>query len=114
MVRIKRGVTKRRAHKKIISSNKGYERPRSKLIRAAANAYWKAGEEAFAGRHIRKRQMRQKWIVRLGAAAKKHGLSYSSLIKKLAEKKVLLNRKMLSEIAIRYPQAFEKVIEAVK
>jgi len=114
MVRVKRGVTKRRAHKKILRANRGFQGPRSKLIRVASNAYWKAGQAALGGRRKRKGQMRAKWIIRLGAAVRPFGLSYSKFIKKLSEKKIILNRKILSELAIREPDAFKAVVEATK
>lgn len=114
MARVKRGVTKRRAHKKILKANRGYQGPRSKLIRVAADAYWKAGQAAFGGRRKRKGQMRQKWIVRLGAAVRPFGLSYSQFIKKLSDKKILLNRKILSELAIREPDDFKTIVDFTK
>lgn len=111
MVRVKRGVTKHKRHVKIRRATRGYEHARSKLHRAAVNAFWKAGQYSLQGRRKRKGQMRKKWIIRLNAALETFSISYSKFIKKLADKKIALNRKVLSELAIRFPKAFKAVVE---
>lgn len=111
MTRARTGPTRRRRHKKILRAVKGYQGTRSRLYRRAHEAYIRAGEHAFAGRKIRKREMRKLWIRRINAALIPFDLSYSKFIHQLAEKEIKLNRKTLSEIAIRDPQAFSKVVE---
>ena len=112
-MRVKTGVTRRRRHKKLLSQVKGYRQQRSKIIRRAKEAYLHAGQYAFNGRRKRKGQMRSLWIVRLSAALKNKGLSYSKFISQLNKSEVNLNRKMLSELAINQPAVFDKVVEKV-
>lgn len=114
MARARTGVVRRRKHNKIRQANKGYRGARSKLTRKAREAYVRAGEHAFAGRRIRRRDMRRLWIQRVNGALTEFNLPYSQFIHQLLEKKITLNRKMLSEIAIRDPQTFEKIVAAVK
>lgn len=114
MVRVKGGVTTRRKHKKILKLAKGYWMTRHKQIKKAKEAVLHAGEYAFAGRKNKKREFRQLWILRINAAVRPLGLSYGSLINKLKGKKIDLDRKILSKIAVDYPQVFEKIVEKVK
>lgn len=114
MARIKGGMTTRRKHKKVLKLAKGYWMTRSKQIKKAKEAVLHAGEYAFAGRKRRKRDFRQLWIMRLNASVRSMGLTYSSFIKSMKDKKVDLDRKVLSQIAIEYPKAFEKIVEKVK
>lgn len=111
MVRVKRGLTKHKRHIKVKKATRGYEHARSKLHRAALNAFWKAGQYSFQGRRKKKGQMRKKWIMRLNGALESFSISYSKFIKKLSDRKIILNRKVLSEVAIRFPQAFKTVVE---
>lgn len=113
MPRAKTGVVRRRRHKKILKKTKGYYLTRSKLYKRAHEAFIKAGEYAFAGRKLKKRDFKSLWIVRLNAALKAQGLNYSSFIKNLKNAKVELDRKVLSELAARNPEAFNKIVEKV-
>lgn len=114
MTRIKRGVQKRARRKKIIKLAKGYISHRKTNFRAAKEAVWHAGKHAYFGRKLKKRNFRRLWNTRLNAAARTFGISYSKLIHQLHNHKILLNRKMLSELAIQKPQVFAKIIEEVK
>lgn len=114
MVRIKGGVTTRRRHKKVLKLAKGYWMTRHKQFKKAKEAVLHAGEYAFAGRKAKKRDFRTLWTIRLNAALRPLGLTYSRFIHLLKLKKVDLDRKVLSEIAITYPQVFEKIVEKVK
>jgi large subunit ribosomal protein L20 len=112
-MRVKRGVTARRRHKKILDQVKGYRQSRSKIYKRAKEAYLHAGQYSTQGRRKRVGQMRSLWIVRLNAALKPKGISYSQFINKLNKGMVGLNRKMLSELAINAPAVFDKVVEKV-
>lgn len=114
MARVKRGVTKRKRHKKVLKANKGYEHARGKLIRIASDAYWKSGAYSIQGRRKRAGQMRRKWILRINAALKPYEISYNKFIKMLKDKKIELNRKALSELSIHSPESFEAVVKAAK
>lgn len=111
MVRVKRGVTARKRHKKILSATKGYRGLRSKLFRAAKNAWMKAGLHAYTGRRLKKRDFRRLWISRITAALKPLGVKYSRFIYNLEANDVLLNRKMLADLAVSHPKAFEAVVK---
>lgn len=114
MVRVKGGITTRRKHKKILKLAKGYWMTRHKQIKKAKEAVLHAGEYAFAGRKSKKREFRQLWILRINAAVRPLGLTYGLLISKLKSNKIDLDRKILSKIAVDYPQVFEKIVEKVK
>ena len=114
MARTKTGTVRRKRHKKILEETKGYKGTRSKLFKRAHTAYIRAGEHAFAGRKLRKRDMRKLWIQRINAALNPFDLSYSRFIHLLKEKNIQLNRKMLSEIAIHDPEAFKKIVEVTR
>ena len=113
MSRAKTGFVRRRKHKKILDLTKGYYGSRSKLYRRANEAYLKAGEYAFDGRKKRKRDFKKLWIIRLNAAVRLKGMSYSRFINKLKAKNIELDRKILSELAASHPAAFDKVFEQV-
>lgn len=110
-MRIKRGVTKRKRHKKILKLARGYVLGRSKLFRQAQEAVIHAGVDAYRGRKEKKRQMRSLWITRLSAALKPHGLSYSRFINQLRSKNIQLDRKILSQIAIEDPDTFNQIVK---
>jgi large subunit ribosomal protein L20 len=114
MVRVKGGLTTKRKHKKVLKLARGYWMTRSKQIGKAKEAVLHAGEYAFLGRKRTKRNMRALWIVRLNAALHKSGISYSKFIPMLRNKKVEMDRKVLSQIAAEYPAFFDKIVEAVK
>lgn len=114
MARVKRGVTSHAKHKKLFKLAKGYVGVRSKLVKSAKSAVLHAGEYAFAGRKQKKRQFRALWILQLGNAVRQEGLSYSKFMSGLKTKNILLDRKMLAEIAVHNPEDFKKVIAEVK
>ncbi|MEK9180657.1 MAG: 50S ribosomal protein L20 [Patescibacteria group bacterium] len=111
MTRIKRGVAASKRRKNVLKLTKGFKWRRKSHFRAAKEALLHAGKHAFIGRRQKKRDFRGLWITRLSAAAQNHGLSYSKLISKLTKQGVKLNRKMLSEVAIRYPKIFEQIVK---
>ena len=114
MARVKGGMTTRRKHKKVLKLAKGYWMSRSKQIKKAKEAVLHAGQYAFNGRKLKKRDFRQLWIVRLNAAVRQAGLSYSKFIALLKAKNVAIDRKVLSQIAVDHPQVFTKIVEKVK
>ena len=114
MPRVKRGVTAHRRHKKILKMAKGYRNIRRTSYRRALEAVMKAGLHAYRNRREKKRDMRSLWIIRINAAIVQHGLSYSRFIHLLASKGIIMNRKMLSELAATQPMTFEKIVNFVK
>ncbi len=114
MARVKRGVTARRRHKKILKLAKGYYNARRKVFRVAKQAVTKAQQYAYIGRKQRKRQFRALWIVRINAAARMHGLSYSRLMNGLKKANIQLDRKALADIAVNDLAAFGKIAEQAK
>jgi large subunit ribosomal protein L20 len=107
MARVKRGVTARAKHKKILKEAKGYYGARSRVYRVAKQAVIKAAQYAYRDRHQRKRQFRALWIVRINAAARLHGLSYSCFINGLSKCGITLDRKVLADMAVKDPAGFE-------
>jgi large subunit ribosomal protein L20 len=114
MARVKRGVTAGRRHKKVLGKAKGYYNARRKVFRAAKQAVIKAGQYAYEGRRLKKRDFRALWIARINAAARVHGLSYSRLIDGLRKANLVIDRKVLAEIAVNDPAAFGAIAEKAK
>lgn len=114
MARVKRGVMTHKRHKNIISLVKGYRRMNGNVYSRAKNALMKAGTNAYIGRKLKKRQFRQLWTVRLNNAVRPLGMTYSSFIHASYLKKVTLNRKVLSNLAISHPAIFSEVVAFVK
>ena len=108
MPRVKGGFKARRRHKKILKMAKGYRGGRSKLFRSAVETVDRALNYAYRDRRVRKRDFRRLWIVRINAAARLHGLSYSRFIAGLTQAKVEVDRKILADIAVNDPAAFGK------
>src|SRR4030067_3435753 len=108
MVRIKGGVTTRKHHKKVLKLAKGFWMTRHKQFKKAKEAVLHAGEYAFKGRKLRKRDFRQLWIMRMNAALRELGTKYSIFIKKLKVNKIELDRKILSQLAVEHPEVFKK------
>jgi large subunit ribosomal protein L20 len=106
MSRVKRGVTARARHKKVLDKAKGYYGARHKVYRVAKQAVIKAGQYAYRDRRQRKRQFRALWIARINAAAREHGLSYSRMIDGLNKANVEIDRKVLAELAVFDPAGF--------
>ncbi len=111
MVRVKRGKVGHRRHKKVLKAAKGFRGARSKTYRAAKETLLRAGAFAYRDRKRRKRDFRQLWILRINAAARSKGLSYSRFINGLSRAGIKLNRKMISELAIADSKAFEALVE---
>ena len=114
MARVKRGVTAKARHKKVLSKAKGYYGARSKLFKTAKQAVIKAGQYAYRDRRQRKRQFRQLWITRINAAARLHGLSYSRLINGLHKAEIEVDRKILAELAVDDKAGFAALAEKAK
>lgn len=114
MARVKGGTTTKRKHKKVLKLAKGYWQSRSKQIKKAKEAVLHAGAYSYAGRKDKKGDFRRLWIIRLNAAVREHGLTYSQFINLLKKKNVELDRKVLSQLAVEHPQMFDKVVEQVK
>ena len=114
MARVKRGVTARRRHKKILKLAKGYYNARRKVFRVANQAVIKAGQYAYIGRKQKKRNFRSLWITRINAAARSNGMSYSRFMNGLAKAGIEMNRKVLADMAIYDAAAFTKLVEAAK
>ncbi|MDQ7089696.1 MAG: 50S ribosomal protein L20 [Methylococcales bacterium] len=114
MARVKRGVTARARHKKILKQAKGYYGARSRVYRVAKQAVIKAGQYAYRDRKQRKRQFRALWIVRINAASRLCGISYSRLINGLTRANVAIDRKVLADLAVRDMDAFAAIAEIAK
>lgn len=114
MARVKRGVTARRRHKKILKLARGYRGARSRTFRAANESVLKALFYARRDRRAKKREFRRLWIARINAAARSNGISYSRLIDGLKRAGVGVNRKMLAEIAIHDNKAFSDLVALAK
>ncbi len=114
MPRSKNTVASRKRRKKILKQTKGYFGARKNVWTIAKNAHEKALQYAYRDRKTKKRNFRGLWIQRINAGARLHGMSYSELIGKLHKKGIELNRKVLADLAMNHPKAFEAVIKAVK
>jgi large subunit ribosomal protein L20 len=114
MPRVKRGVTARARHKKILKAAKGYRGARSRVLRAAVQAVTKAGQYAYRDRKQKKRDFRALWIVRINAATRRSDMTYSRFIAGLIKANIALNRKVLADLAITDPVAFDKLVEKAK
>jgi large subunit ribosomal protein L20 len=114
MARVKRGVTAHAKHKKVLKADKGYYGRRKNTIRIAKQAVEKANQYAFRDRKRRKRTFRALWIQRLNAAVREFGLTYSKFIDGLAKAGVTVDRKVLSDLAIREPGAFQAIVDRAK
>jgi large subunit ribosomal protein L20 len=114
MPRVKRGTVRRAKRKKLLSRAKGFFQTKSKLYRAAKEAVDTAGKYAFVGRKNKKRDYRRLWIVRINAAARENGLTYSQLMRGLKAAGVTLDRKMLADMAATQSAAFAKVAAQAK
>lgn len=113
-MRVKRGLAAHRRHKKYLKMAKGFRGGRSRLYRTAREAVERSLVYAYTGRKLRKREFRKLWILRINAGAREHGLSYSRLVHGLAKAGVLLNRKVLADLAVREKEGFARVVELAK
>ena len=114
MARVKRGVTARRRHKKILKLAKGYYGARSRVFRVAKQAVIKAGQYAYRDRRQRKRQFRALWITRINAASRANGLTYSRLIAGRKKASIGLDRRVLADLAVHDKPAFTAVVDKAK
>jgi large subunit ribosomal protein L20 len=114
MPRVKRGTVRRAKRKKLLARAKGFYQTKSKLYRAAKEAVDTAGKYAYVGRKNKKREYRRLWVVRINAAARENGLTYSQLIRGLKAAGVTLDRKMLADMAATQSAAFAKVAAQAK
>jgi large subunit ribosomal protein L20 len=114
MPRVKRGVTARARHKKILALAKGYRGRRKNVYRVAKQAVMKAGQYAYRDRRTRKRVFRSLWIARINAAARSHGVTYSRFIAGLKKAQIDMDRKVLAELAVNDPAAFGSIVDKVK
>ena len=113
-MRVTNPVTRRRRHKRLLKQAKGYRGSRSKLYRMARETVMKAGNYAYRDRRVKKREYRNLWVTRINAAARASGMNYSSFMHGLKKAGVELDRKQLSELAIRDPQAFSSLVDVAK
>ena len=114
MARVKRGVTARARHKKILKQAKGYYHARRKVFRVAKQAVTKALQYAYIGRKQKKRNFRSLWITRINAAARINGMSYSRFMNGLLKAGITLDRKVLADIAVHDAQGFAALAEKAK
>ena len=114
MARVKRGVTARRRHKKVLKAAKGYYNARRKVFRVAKQAVTKAQQYAYIGRKLKKRQFRSLWIARINAGARANGLSYSRFMNGLLKAGITLDRKVLADIAVHDAAGFAALVEKAK
>jgi len=114
MPRVKRGVTTRARHKRILQKAKGFRGRRSRTIKVAKQAVMKAGQYAYRDRRARKREFRALWVVRINAAAREFGLSYSRLISGMKKAAIQVDRKVLADLAVFDKAAFEKIAAQAK
>ena len=114
MPRVKRGVTARARHKKIIDKAKGYRGRRNNVFRIAKEAVMRAGQYAYRDRRNKKRTFRALWITRINAAVREHGLTYSVFMNGLLKSEIALDRKVLAELAVNDKSAFGAIVAQVK
>jgi|TARA_Y100001970_G_scaffold70307_1_gene89538 large subunit ribosomal protein L20 len=113
MPRANSSVPRHRRHRKVVKQAKGYYGARSRNFKAAKDAVEKAGLYAYRDRRQKKRQFRRLWIIRINAAARQNGLSYSQFIAKLKAKEVDLDRKVLADLAMNEPEAFKELVNSL-
>ncbi|KKS98368.1 MAG: 50S ribosomal protein L20, large subunit ribosomal protein L20 [Candidatus Gottesmanbacteria bacterium GW2011_GWA2_43_14] len=113
-MRIKRGITSHRRHKKLLESVKGYRMSKRRLIKSATEAHLHAGAYAYQGRKKKKSDFRKLWIIRITAAVRSEGISYSQFIHKMKLKKISLDRKILALLVREDPETFKAVVDRIR
>lgn len=113
-MRVKRGKAHLKHRKHLLKEVKGYRWGRKKKIKLAKVAFWKAGVYAYRDRRKKKGEFRRLWQIQINAACREHNLTYSKFINSLKKKNIELDRKILANIANKYPQVFQKIIELVR
>ncbi len=114
MARVKRGVTSHRRHKRLLNAAEGRKGTRSRLIKPAREALLHALAYATRDRKVRKRQLRELWIVRINAASRAHGVTYGHFINGLKKAEIALDRKILADIAVRDDATFGRIVEVAR
>ena len=114
MPRVKRGVTARARHKKVLDQAKGFRGRRKNVFRIAKQAVMKAGQYAYRDRRAKKREFRALWITRINAAVREFGMSYSVFMNGMKKASIDIDRKVLAEMAVKDSAAFGKIVEAVR
>jgi len=114
MPRVKRGVTARAGHKKVLKQAKGYRGARSRVFRVAKQAVTKAGQYAYRDRKTKKRLFRRLWIARINAAARERGITYSRMMEGLKKANIDVDRKMLADLAVADADAFGALVDKAK
>jgi len=113
-MRVKRGVGRHAKHKKILNKAKGFEGRRNSVFKLAKQAVIKAGQYSYRDRKVKKRSFRALWIIKINAAVRGFGMSYSQFIDRLTKKNITIDRKILADIALNNPTAFAEIINKVK
>lgn len=113
-MRVKTGTVRKRRHKKVLKMAKGYRMTRSRLFKVANEAVLHAYQYAFAGRKLKKRDLRKLWIQRINAAIRKQGLTYSKFINLLKQKNIVIDRKIMADLIIKAPKSFESIVDKAK
>ena len=114
MARVKRGVQTKKRHKKILKQAKGYRGARSRIFKVANQAVNRAGQYAYRDRRQKKREFRSLWIIRINAAVRENGLSYSKFMVGLKKANIYLDRKTLADLAVNDKEAFSLIVEKAK
>lgn len=114
MSRVKRGLAHLKKRRNLLKRVKGFEGGQKNLIKRAKTAELKAGAHAYRDRRVKKRTFRQLWQVRINAAVREHGMSYSVFMSGLKKKQIALDRKVLATLAKDYPNIFKEIVAAVK
>ncbi|MCC7197712.1 50S ribosomal protein L20 [Candidatus Peregrinibacteria bacterium] len=114
MTRVKRGVTTRKRHNRLLKATKGMKGLRSRTVKWAKNARAKQGQNSYVGRKQRRRDMRALWITRINAACRAEGLSYSRMASGLLKAKVAVDRKILADLAVTHPEIFKQFVEVAR
>ena len=114
MPRVKRGVTARARHKKVLDQAKGFRGRRNSVYRIAKEAVMKAGQYAYRDRRVKKREFRALWIARINAAARELGMTYSAFMNGLKKASIDIDRKVLADLAVQDKPAFSRIVEQAK
>lgn len=113
-MRVKRGVVRRAKHKKVIKQAKGFTGRRKSVFKLAKQAILKAGQYAYRDRNNKKRVFRAAWILKINAAVREYGLSYSTFLKNLKDANIIINRKILADLALNEKKAFKAIVDKIK
>ncbi len=112
-MRVKGGITRKRRHQKVLKSTKGYRMTKNNLYKVAHEAFLHAGQYAYNDRQKKAGEMRKLWISRINSACKINGITYKKLFDSLNKKNILLNRKVLADIALNNPETFSFIVKSI-